>query len=124
MPSHQFVPLLYQLAARMGPSKARDSSSLLCSLMLRCSSEHPHHALPIALALTHAQEDDKRISPGAKGKAGAGANPRGQAAAMVVGQVEKTRPRMVQRYCTLHTAHCTLQRSLFSLLESVSTAVN
>ena len=111
MPSHQFVPLLYQLAARMGPSKTKDSSSLLCTLMLRCSTDHPHHALPIALALTHAQEDDKRINPGAKGKSGA--NPRGQAAALVVAQVEKTRPRMVQRWFSDISAPDILQTTHF-----------
>jgi ataxia telangiectasia mutated family protein len=88
VPSHKFVPLLYQLAARMEVprSGAKDSVGALCQLILRCATQHPHHALPIVLALTHAKEDEKMDKALAKG---AGVDPRGLAAAKIVLAVEK-----------------------------------
>ena len=51
--SHKIIPLLYQMAARMQlPSFShQDFSCVLYNVMLRCTRDHPHHAVPIILAL-------------------------------------------------------------------------
>ena len=99
VPSHKFCPLLYQLAARMALPKpgVKDSLAALCALMLRCAHQHPHHTLPIALALTNAREDERLL--GTKG-GGDVVDPRGQAAAKLVALVEKREGlgRLVVRY--------------------------
>ena len=83
--SHKFVPLLYQMAARMGADKSQFSSAL-SELMLQCSRDHPHHALPIVLALAHAKEEE--TEKGAKVGASA-ADPRSLAAGKLLSKLEK-----------------------------------
>ena len=58
-------PTSSQMAAWMEVPKtnAQDSSSLLYSL-LRAAQQHPHHTLPIALALAHTMEDEKQMAGG------------------------------------------------------------
>uniref|UniRef100_A0AAY5EVM8 non-specific serine/threonine protein kinase n=1 Tax=Electrophorus electricus TaxID=8005 RepID=A0AAY5EVM8_ELEEL len=51
IPSYKFLPLMYQLAARMG---TRVSSPLIC----RSSMDHPHHTLFIIFALVNANKDE------------------------------------------------------------------
>merc|ERR1719318_2238486 len=62
VPSYKFIPLLYQMAARMQVPKqgTHDFSSTLFSLMRRCMEDHPHHSIPIALALANAKEDERQ----------------------------------------------------------------
>ncbi|XP_037068925.1 serine-protein kinase ATM-like [Pollicipes pollicipes] len=51
--SHKFVPLLQQLAARLGrPRWHSGSAELLQQLLERCASDHPHHTLPRTAAAT------------------------------------------------------------------------
>lgn len=58
LPSHKLVSPLQQLAARLGrPGWDAASAALLERLLLRCAAEHPHHALPVLLALQHARAD-------------------------------------------------------------------
>ena len=59
--SYKFIPLLYQMAARMSPASdtETDFSTVLYKLVLRCSIDHPHHCVPIILALVNAKEDEK-----------------------------------------------------------------
>ena len=55
VPSYKSIPLLYQMAARMQVTRqdTSDFASTLFSLMQRCLEDHPHHAIPIALALAN-----------------------------------------------------------------------
>lgn len=86
--THKFVPLLYQLAARMEVPKAgaKDSPSALYALMLRCTADHPHHALPIILALTHAKQDEKELGS----KAATTTDSRGIAASKIIATIKKS----------------------------------
>ncbi|KAG7478644.1 serine-protein kinase ATM [Solea senegalensis] len=63
IPSYKFLPLMYQLAARMGTkitSIAEDTgfSDVLNDLICRTSQEHPHHTLFIIFALVNANKDE------------------------------------------------------------------
>ncbi|XP_034023977.1 serine-protein kinase ATM isoform X2 [Thalassophryne amazonica] len=64
IPSYKFLPLMYQLAARMGTKLAPDVaegvafSDVLNELILRSSLEHPHHTLFIIFALVNANKDE------------------------------------------------------------------
>ncbi|KAG0417082.1 hypothetical protein HPB47_005900, partial [Ixodes persulcatus] len=58
--SYKFVPLIYQLAARMSRPRARgqsDFATLLFQLIERVVREHPHQTLPVVLALCNAEKD-------------------------------------------------------------------
>ncbi|KAG8185655.1 hypothetical protein JTE90_008926 [Oedothorax gibbosus] len=55
--SYKFLPLMYQLAARMGTQASNTFTSILLSLLKQLSLEHPHHALPVILALNNADKD-------------------------------------------------------------------
>ena len=61
--------------------------------MLRCTHEHPHHGLPIFLALAHAKEDE-RLLGGKRVKEKAVA--REEAATRILMEVEKIAERRVQ----------------------------
>ena len=99
------MPLLYQLAARMEvPSKgnSHDSSTALYNLVLRCAQEHPHHALPIILALIHAKEDEKRLN--GKSSSSIVLDARGVAANRIAATVKKSNEKskmMIERYTYL-----------------------
>jgi len=107
VPSHKFIPLLYQMAARMQVPKkgAQDFSATLFSLMRRCTEDHPHHAIPIALALANAKEDERQ-ELGSKAVAGGTEDPRAEAAEMLVAQVEKISrmEKLVKKYRVLSKA--------------------
>ncbi|XP_020498541.2 serine-protein kinase ATM [Labrus bergylta] len=63
IPSYKFLPLMYQLAARMGTKMANGNTEdtgfhdVLSKLIYRASLEHPHHTLFIILALVNANKD-------------------------------------------------------------------
>ncbi|XP_048349844.1 serine-protein kinase ATM [Sphaerodactylus townsendi] len=60
IPSYKFLPLMYQLAARMG-TKAVEGLGfhhILNDLLARISLDHPHHSLFIILALANADKDE------------------------------------------------------------------
>ncbi|NXY15996.1 ATM kinase, partial [Atrichornis clamosus] len=60
IPSYKFLPLMYQLAARMGTKMMGGLGfhEVLNSLMSRISLDHPHHTLFIVLALANANKDE------------------------------------------------------------------
>ncbi|KAM6987939.1 serine-protein kinase ATM isoform 2-T2 [Tautogolabrus adspersus] len=64
IPSYKFLPLMYQLAARMGTKMANGNTEdtgfhdVLSKLICRASLEHPHHTLFIILALVNANKDE------------------------------------------------------------------
>ncbi|GLG95164.1 Serine/threonine-protein kinase ATM [Gryllus bimaculatus] len=56
VPSYKFVPILPQLTPRM--SNVKDDFTIkLNKLLMRCAEEHPHHTLPIILALANSYKD-------------------------------------------------------------------
>ncbi|XP_054884550.1 serine-protein kinase ATM isoform X1 [Poeciliopsis prolifica] len=64
IPSYKFLPLMYQLAARMGTKMAAGVSEdpgfheVLNDLICKASLEHPHHTLFIIFALVNANKDE------------------------------------------------------------------
>ncbi|CAH1798625.1 unnamed protein product, partial [Owenia fusiformis] len=60
--TYKFLPLMYQLAARMS---MRALGNPLDRLIERTAMEHPYHTLYIILALANANKDDE-LTPGAK----------------------------------------------------------
>uniref|UniRef100_A0A8C9U8F7 non-specific serine/threonine protein kinase n=1 Tax=Serinus canaria TaxID=9135 RepID=A0A8C9U8F7_SERCA len=67
IPSYKFLPLMYQLAARMGTKMMGGLGfhEVLNSLMSRISLDHPHHTLFIILALANANKDELLTKPDA-----------------------------------------------------------
>lgn len=48
VPSHKFLPLVYQIASRMSKSQTEEPSvfqTVLIDLVLKLASEHPYHSL-------------------------------------------------------------------------------
>ncbi|XP_042315979.1 serine-protein kinase ATM isoform X2 [Sceloporus undulatus] len=62
IPSYKFLPLMYQLAARMG-TKMIGFHQILNNLIARISLDHPHHTLFIILALANANKDEFLTKP-------------------------------------------------------------
>ncbi|XP_053166934.1 serine-protein kinase ATM [Hemicordylus capensis] len=62
IPSYKFLPLMYQLAARMGTKIIR-FHQILNNLIARISLDHPHHTLFIILALANANKDELLTTP-------------------------------------------------------------
>lgn len=58
--SSLFVPLLYQLAARLNRADGEDANfqHQLRQLILKCAQKHPFHAVPVLLALVNADVDE------------------------------------------------------------------
>ncbi|XP_066475514.1 serine-protein kinase ATM [Tiliqua scincoides] len=61
IPSYKFLPLMYQLAARMGTKT--EFHQILNNLIARISLDHPHHTLFIILALANANKDELLTKP-------------------------------------------------------------
>jgi ataxia telangiectasia mutated family protein len=58
--SRKFLPMLYQLAARMSElSKETVFQQVLRKLIYNVSRDHPHHSLYILLAMHHAPKDEE-----------------------------------------------------------------
>ncbi|XP_078513177.1 serine-protein kinase ATM [Lissotriton helveticus] len=62
IPSYKFLPLMYQLAARMG-TKKMGFHDVLNNLISRISLDHPYHTLFIILALANANKDEILAKP-------------------------------------------------------------
>ncbi|XP_042538698.1 serine-protein kinase ATM [Dipodomys spectabilis] len=63
--SYKFLPLMYQLAARMGTKMTGGQGfhEVLNNLISRISMDHPHHTLFIILALANANKDEILTKP-------------------------------------------------------------
>ncbi|XP_077976961.1 serine-protein kinase ATM-like [Glandiceps talaboti] len=63
--SRKFLPLMYQLAARMTTRQHDDDSfhPTLNQLIERTTLDHPHHTLFVILALSNANKDDVMLNP-------------------------------------------------------------
>lgn len=56
IPSYKFIPLAPQLAAHMNDN-FDEFSKKIYNIMKRCAIEHPHHTLPVLLALKNLYGD-------------------------------------------------------------------
>ena len=66
----KFLPMMYQLAARM-TTKTQGKETfhrILNALIERVAAEHPHHALPVILALANADKDSDILALGGAAK--------------------------------------------------------
>lgn len=106
VPSHKIVALLYQMAARMGlPGKDSASfASVLFACIKRVATDHPHHALPIVLALKNAAQDE--ICEGRAPAKDAAMDSKSKAAAVLMKELEgqKELTKMVQKYKAMSLA--------------------
>lgn len=64
--SHKFVPLFYQLAARMSQPDGSTFPQLLFQLIERVVRDHPYQTLPVVLALCNADKDSTATARQAK----------------------------------------------------------
>ncbi|CAN0220698.1 unnamed protein product [Lampetra fluviatilis] len=113
IPPHKFLPLIYQLAARMGTKMAGGEAfhSILQKLILRVTLTHPHHALLVVLALANAGKDEllqtvaardgarggSRLSRGdGRGSSAPSDDDRVRATRDLVEQVRKQQPELVR----------------------------
>uniref|UniRef100_A0A8C5M9Z2 non-specific serine/threonine protein kinase n=1 Tax=Leptobrachium leishanense TaxID=445787 RepID=A0A8C5M9Z2_9ANUR len=109
IPSHKFLPLMYQLAARMGTKKMGSLGfhAVLNDLISRVCLDHPYHTLFIILALANANKDDHVLkkSEGTKRSRLTKNSPRQtsqldedrmEAACGIVNTIKKKRPHMVR----------------------------
>ncbi|KAF8778750.1 Serine-protein kinase ATM like protein [Argiope bruennichi] len=55
--TYKFLPLMYQLAARMGTQASNIFTQTLLLLIKNITVDHPHHSLPVILALNNADKD-------------------------------------------------------------------
>eukprot|EP00066_Takifugu_rubripes_P017315 XP_011606581.1 PREDICTED: serine-protein kinase ATM [Takifugu rubripes] len=118
IPSHKFLPLMYQLAARMGTKMvsgmAKDMGfhSVLYNLMCRVCTEHPHHTLFIIFALVNANKDKvfctTTVSKGVPWQSSPLDLERSEKAQMIINAVKKKRSQLVQGIERLCDAYITL----------------
>jgi len=59
IPTHFFLPFVYQMAARMALINEKYSifHSILLEYLSQCIIDHPHHVLPVIFALANAHKD-------------------------------------------------------------------
>ncbi|KAM6342206.1 serine-protein kinase ATM isoform 2-T3 [Podargus strigoides] len=120
IPSYKFLPLMYQLAARMGTKMMGGLGfhEVLNNLMSRISLDHPHHTLFIILALANANKDDLLTKPDALRRNKLIKNApkeisqldvdRMEAAGNIINIVRRRRARMVRDIEALCDAYITL----------------
>ncbi|XP_034265463.1 LOW QUALITY PROTEIN: serine-protein kinase ATM [Pantherophis guttatus] len=117
IPSYKFLPLMYQLAARMG-TRMNDFHEILNNLIARISLDHPHHTLFIILALANANKDELLTKPEVTRRSGLIKNvpketspldmDRMAAAINIINIVKCKRPDMVEKVEALCDAYITL----------------
>ncbi|NXH12272.1 ATM kinase, partial [Bucco capensis] len=120
IPSYKFLPLMYQLAARMGTKMLGGLGfhGVLNNLISRISLDHPHHTLFIILALANANKDELLTKPDAIRRNKLIKNApkeisqldvdRMEAAGNIISMVRKRRARMVRDLEALCDAYITL----------------
>lgn len=114
IPSYKFLPLMYQLAARMGTKVSNATSSnedvgfhqVLTDLISRSSMEHPHHTLFIIFALVNANKDENfcksRSSRGAPQQPSQFDLERSEVALKIISGIRKKRGKLIsgiERLC-------------------------
>ncbi|KAM8905494.1 serine-protein kinase ATM [Spinachia spinachia] len=118
IPSYKFLPLMYQLAARMGTKMATGVTEdtgfhdVLCNLICRASREHPHHTLFIILALVNANKDENfgksRLSKSSARQCSPFDLERSNVARRIIGELQKERGEMIRGVEKLCDAYITL----------------
>uniref|UniRef100_A0A8D2J9V7 non-specific serine/threonine protein kinase n=1 Tax=Varanus komodoensis TaxID=61221 RepID=A0A8D2J9V7_VARKO len=114
IPSYKFLPLMYQLAARMG-TKSMEFHHILNNLIARISLDHPHHTLFIILALANANKDElltkperSRLTKNMPKETSALDMDRMEAASNIINIIKCKRADMVSNLETLCDAYITL----------------
>ncbi|KAM7399540.1 hypothetical protein PAMP_018806 [Pampus punctatissimus] len=118
IPSYKFLPLMYQLAARMGTKMATGITEdvgfhdVLSDLICRSSLEHPHHTLYIIFALVNANKDENfcktRLSKSAPQQPSPFDLERSDVAQKIIGVIRKKRGQMIRGIERLCDAYITL----------------
>ncbi|XP_027901387.1 serine-protein kinase ATM [Xiphophorus couchianus] len=118
IPSYKFLPLMYQLAARMGTKMAAGVSEdpgfheVLNDLICKASLEHPHHTLFIIFALVNANKDESfcrtRPSKSAPRQQSQFDLERSDVAQKIISVVRKKRSRLIRGMERLCDAYITL----------------
>ncbi|KAJ8368814.1 hypothetical protein SKAU_G00088420 [Synaphobranchus kaupii] len=118
IPSYKFLPLMYQLAARMGTKVPRGTSedlvfhNVLNELICRASLDHPHHTLFIILALVNANKDESfsrtRLSRSAPRQPSQLDKERSEVALRIINEIRKKKGQMVRGLEVLCNAYITL----------------
>uniref|UniRef100_A0A3B5B9P8 non-specific serine/threonine protein kinase n=1 Tax=Stegastes partitus TaxID=144197 RepID=A0A3B5B9P8_9TELE len=118
IPSYKFLPLMYQLAARMGTKMAAGVAedtgfhNVLIDLICRASLEHPHHTLFIIFALVNANKDENfcrnRLSKSAPPQLSPFDQERSDVARKIISAIRKKRGEMIRGLERLCDAYITL----------------
>ncbi|TDH15077.1 hypothetical protein EPR50_G00027380 [Perca flavescens] len=118
IPSYKFLPLMYQLAARMGTKMVTGVTEdtgfhdVLIDLIYRASLEHPHHTLFIILALVNANKDENfcktRLSKSAPRQPSPFDLERSDVAQKIISAIRKKRGEMIRGIERLCDAYITL----------------
>nr|XP_046246217.1 serine-protein kinase ATM isoform X2 [Scatophagus argus] len=118
IPSYKFLPLMYQLAARMGTKKPAGATEdtgfhdVLNDLICRACLEHPHHTLFIIFALVNANKDDdfcrSRLSKSAPRQPSQFDLERSDVAQKIINAVKKKRSEMIRGIERLCDSYITL----------------
>uniref|UniRef100_A0A6Q2WZM3 non-specific serine/threonine protein kinase n=1 Tax=Esox lucius TaxID=8010 RepID=A0A6Q2WZM3_ESOLU len=118
IPSYKFLPLMYQLAARMGSKVsaivAEDVGfhDVLNELICKTSLEHPYHTLFIILALVNANKDEtfsrSRLSKTAPRQPSQLDLERSEVAQRILNKIRKKRSQMIRGIEVLCDAYITL----------------
>uniref|UniRef100_A0AAQ5YQZ4 non-specific serine/threonine protein kinase n=1 Tax=Amphiprion ocellaris TaxID=80972 RepID=A0AAQ5YQZ4_AMPOC len=118
IPSYKFLPLMYQLAARMGTKMAAGVAEdtgfhdVLFDLIFRASLEHPHHTLFIIFALVNANKDEKfcrsRLSKSAPPQQSPFDLERSDVAWKIISAIRKKKGEMIRGIERLCDAYITL----------------
>ncbi|XP_044057150.1 serine-protein kinase ATM isoform X2 [Siniperca chuatsi] len=118
IPSYKFLPLMYQLAARMGTKMANGIAEdtgfhdVLIDLIYQASLQHPHHTLFIILALVNANKDENfcssRLSKSAPRLTSQFDLERSDVARKIISAIRKKRGEMIRGIERLCDAYITL----------------
>uniref|UniRef100_A0A8C1WDE1 non-specific serine/threonine protein kinase n=1 Tax=Cyprinus carpio TaxID=7962 RepID=A0A8C1WDE1_CYPCA len=119
IPSYKFLPLMYQLAARMGTKVSSSVTSqdvgfytVLNELICQSSLDHPHHTLFIILALVNANKDESFSRSRSSKSTARQPSPldleRANVARKIIDVVRKKRAKMVKDIEMLCNAYITL----------------
>uniref|UniRef100_A0A4W5QBQ1 non-specific serine/threonine protein kinase n=1 Tax=Hucho hucho TaxID=62062 RepID=A0A4W5QBQ1_9TELE len=118
IPSYKFLPLMYQLAARMGTKMSATVAEdvgfhgVLDELICLSCLEHPHHTLFIILALVNANKDESfsrsRLSKSTPRHSSQLDLERSEVAQRIMNKIRKKRAQMIRGIEVLCDAYITL----------------
>ncbi|XP_066511955.1 serine-protein kinase ATM-like isoform X1 [Hoplias malabaricus] len=110
IPTYKFLPLMYQLAARMGTKVY--FHTVLTELICQVSIDHPHHTLFIILALVNANKDESfsrsRLSKSSTRQPSALDLERAEVAQNIMNVMRREKAQMIRDIESLCSAYITL----------------